>query len=307
MRLKTLFAFLLLTTHFNLLFAQSKKDLTVAIVRADGIIVPYAHYNDSTWQRVTDVYDLAGWDGLATWYFTSPQNETEVLYAGTIVEFDLEGMNPGIGMISTLFPKKVLGNSYPRPKVGAALTDNIPFAQFIPVDDSSEWKSLHSFVSKALSEQEGQFVANNLDLAEEKNGIRSVNGIPVNKDIREKTVLRLSISVTDSSLQGIQLYQFNASRKYDNGCGPYPVLEGWIAKENGEYFFVNEPGEYFSLMWCSENKGKLYFDYYGAFEWEGSILIPTQVIPWEGEEHQLIEYRDRKMTFTISSQMGLNR
>lgn len=276
---------LILTLPVAPVHAQEQEVPAVALIREDGILVPYAAYRDSTWALVerSDVQDIES----STWYFRKDAETTRVLSTGEVVEFGSGSLYRGQGLASSYEPEyEAPSYKYPGPKSGIALSWKFADTRFVSVDTSVH-RSL-------LSEVKDSLAASIKDLTTrypDRHGRAFARA--------DSSSISISLRRTETKIEGIHIYHAAARREYytKEGCGPMAKLRVWVIETEEGMHFENQE---FGNSGCDGKMLPGTISPLTAFEFDERVYIAALIDPWEGVSKALYEVQGDTLEERIS-------
>jgi len=268
---RIIFLFFLFST---VILSQLKKEfLSIAVVRADGILVPVSRFENDTLINVSDNYKI--WWGyerfVDDWYYYSKDNIESNLLSGDLVFFDPDGECSGQGFITNLTIKNFSQHIYPIDIEGFATNKEIKILRKEKINPV-EFDKLDNLIPTKV----------HLD-KDLKSQIRKFQPNQVIPDSVTTTVHNIWIINTSHG----NYYKYESSFSFIDSIFTVNVnLNGWI-KQNGDEFelFPNDPliDKKYNLPY--EDKGAISDFPLGLFEYKNTIFFVNQVQYWEGVEY----------------------
>jgi hypothetical protein len=226
---------------------EAREPFTLGVLRADGILVPFASFDGDDWKRgwpadlggrdlpaTLDAVPRGWWGGAppAAWQVWKPEGkEPEPFKTLSLITFDI-GQFRRLGIRTDRKPVPVDGPPFqvPYPKLGLAVSGNVRLEPIVTVSRlGSAWRDLLAGIGPALARAEEQTIS----------GLR-VNAQwnhPVHKQDRARVAPELEAWYTSElpAREGHVSY-IEAVKKYppqprDEGCGLETVITGWILQK----------------------------------------------------------------------------
>ncbi len=278
--------------NVGLSLAQSEGLTTVAILRTDGIILPFIVKSDTSWRPASEEdYQRIKLRG-PLWYMLRTSGDSLAFNTGTpvIFEDDLGGLGTQTGKGFLVSPFGL------AQKFDSHFLFDAPVAFEKWISSSDSVKADYSmWIHDRVTEEESRILEN------EKLGLHydsvtvvaGVPGIPADETLRDSVEMKIDYLYSMENVPGIdQVIYLRASRRYPYYCGSVVKLEGWLLKKEGEYY----DDTVFSLGDCDGKGLGDYITPVGSFINDGSLYIISFFHGHEWGEYMLFEVRNGKVT-----------
>ena len=268
---RIIFLFFLFST---VILSQSKKEfLSIAVVRADGILVPVARFENDTLINVSNNYKK--WWGyerfVDDWYYYSKDNIESNLLSGDLVFFNPKGSYSGQGFITNLKIKNFRQHIYPIDIEGFATNKEIKLLRKEKINPV-EFEKLYNliptkvYLDKDLKSQIRNFQPNQI--------------IPDSITTKLRNIWLIKASDAN-------YFSYTTSFSFIDSIFTVNVNQnGWIKQNGNKYkLYPEEPiidEEYFGR---AENKAGSFRYPVGLFEYINKIFFVDEVRYWEGVEY----------------------
>ena len=130
---------ILLLVYSVPLAAQTRGALVIAVLRQDGIAVPFAHRDGSSWLRVESATEENARLASDRWYWPTASH-VRVLDGGAAVRLSIGEVSLDYdlwGQITTLAPQNLRQGSGFVPRLGVVFNQPVEAIPFVPVDIAS--------------------------------------------------------------------------------------------------------------------------------------------------------------------------
>lgn len=266
--MKTLLACTLVLVACASAVAQEGRPLYVGLVRGDGIVVPFAAFDD------TGVID---WDPrdlwwIDTWYFFGRDGSTAELRVGATVEIP-EDWYDTWGQMTDLSPRDFEPGAYPVKRVGIALSHP---RELIGFERMEEADGLRERLAESLRP-----VFDRLEAAEAAR-------IPAELDAVGPAEIE-SIDAAALAATGDSIFYVSAERRYSKpdhpSCFGSSLLYTWVLGRGKKLelldprFFVTDC-DYREVRWL---------DPLGVLEVGGRTFVLVEEYGWEQTERYVLE------------------
>jgi hypothetical protein len=289
----------------------------LAILRRDGVMFPFASFNQDNWRVTWPVgissveIPIALDDIPEKWWGTpTPGQWRGHLTNGELIDVELRAPV----RFRTWFCRNRLGlaTSYqsssplppmpiePFPKDGLAVSSNVPVERIESVDPASaEWEALPRTLQMDVDRLEDSTIS----------GVRVNSGWrhPYTKEQRRKQPIRLeSWYRSPSGEPGWTVSYIEAVRAYpprpeDKGCGLETYISGWIHHENG--VFKRPENLRIKLAYC-DRVGAMYMLPMGRIRPRDRWYWIFQMSGWDSEWYDVVEVGREKTRYVIEVLMG---
>ena len=267
-------------------FAQSDPDRFVALLRQDGVLVPFAVSENNTWRNTTKK-DL---DYLEherpVFYLYDDSQYIEVLQLGDNAHPEWSGAG-----FETSYSRSTPHDEsyYPAPNAGMALSWEGEVVSFIGRQRLEGDTLIYDrLIVNTFREEEQAFI----DQGErhEVDGEAYSDGIPIRQSLRDSLQLRYSYAITEQPINGIRLGSYSASRSYFyGGCGVIAQVGGWfIEKDTG----IEVIDSWFSTGDCDGKMLGSSASEYIAFASGGNVFVASELGYYEGQGYQLYQVHE---------------
>jgi hypothetical protein len=309
-------AFLLLLAIAAVLPPQRPPDHeargALAILRRDGVILPFASFNRDDW-RVSWPVALSNLDlpiGLGDipekwWGTPTPAQWRGHLTNGELIDIELRapvtfrtwycrtrlGLSTSYQSSLPLPPTPV----EPFPKDGLAVSSHVPVERIESVDRASaDWAALPLALLPDVDRLEDSTVA----------GVRINSGWrhPFTKEERHRQPIRLeSWYRSPSGEPGWTVSYIEAVRAYplrteDKGCGLETFISGWLHHQNG---VLKRPEDLRMKLTYCDRVGAMYMLPMGRIRPRDRWYWIFQMSGWDSEWYDVVEVRREKIRYVI--------
>jgi hypothetical protein len=271
---------LLISANFSC--TQNNNRFWVSVLRADGILVPFAMYYEGNWsnpwpdpsslrsnQLEMDIKDLSEipkvWFGQnhdisTTWHLYLPNEVIKTLEIIKPVLFEAH-CEANWGLLSN-YPEKIEGRGSPVPKIGIALNAKKDVKRLIAFNESTaEWKKIISFIEPVFNKLEEEALIERIETQPIINGRLKSTGHPISSSERKKIKMSMKLYCNESAVNGKNIYYIEAEKKYKPPFVYLYYYEGDTMHEKA-IPFDEEPCHGISFLngWILKNqKGELSF------------------------------------------------
>ncbi|HEX9660107.1 MAG TPA: hypothetical protein VGA18_07390 [Rhodothermales bacterium] len=242
---------------------RERPILAVATLRHDGILVPWAVFQDGTFVPIREMWRVDH-NAVPNWYLQTEGGNVVLVSTGAMLTFDATCQEYGSGLISSYKPGSYLNwHSCPPPRFGIGLSWDERYIQFAEVEGTER-----ETLVKAMEDM----------LAEKVRSKLAIDASASSVDIDEwgfrgfKTVERID---------GAYLFLINGWEQ-EPFCAS---LEGWIIDRRGSQTFVET--QFFSSD-C-DFKGSASITPTAAFQIDGRTFITAEIGGWESTANQIYE------------------
>jgi hypothetical protein len=304
----------------------AKDDLTiwVAILRADGILIPFSLYENKKWttpwpeakdERKVELKSLNdipnSWLGKKrsipqTWYLLPSKGSVSEIKVSRPIAYSTHCVG-NWGLLTDYPPKHYRYSPYP--KIGMALSSKniaIPMTELRPT--SSEKKELLSFVTGEFIQLEKEAISKR---AQEEGILENrlrYEGHPVFETERNKTEIILgTVYRTYLAKNGQYIYYLEAKREYkkpetfdDRECSGITFFKGFLKKENGNFSFLDRDLVITDCDWKYVNT----VIPFGIVEVDNKNVIVVQKNYYEAESYHVLELGSSNLREIISLHGG---
>jgi hypothetical protein len=268
---RIIFLIFLLST---VILSQSKKEfLSIAVVRADGILVPVSRFENDTLLNVSNNYK--SWWGyerfVDEWYYYSKDNIESNLLSGDLIFFDPDGECSGQGFITNLPIKNFRQHIYPIDIEGFATNKEIKILRK---------EKIHPVEIENLD----QLVPSKVYLEEDlKSQIRRFQPNQIIPD--SITTKLLNIWLIKSS--DANYFRYTTSFSFIDSIFIVDVNQnGWIKQNGNKYeLYPDEPIIVEYYLGRDEYKSGSFGYPVGLFEYKNKIFFVDEDRYWEGVEY----------------------
>lgn len=288
---------------------QNPAGFLVAVLRADGALVPFAQYGNggfyNPWpkpqpcQGCTDEIYPHSLGGLPKpwfvqggrmprrWYFRSPNGALTVLKALKIAE--VENHSQKNWAVRTDFPHEPVKSSHHR-NVGVAITANIRIESMI--ESKPEPDGLTSFIQEVFDAEETEKIER---LAtDDPLGTASLFrfGLPESAAERKRAEKKTKFYRSESPINGEYLYYFQARKEYEiprlANSGHVSLFSGWAsveARQGGQLGLIRSE----IVFTDTDMKGPTTSLPLGILKLSGRTFIFVEEHGWEDESYVVLE------------------
>lgn len=303
---KALFIFFL-TIDTSL--AKDDRPIWVAILRADGILVPFSLYEDNKWTtpwsplHEESEYQLKwlgdtpnSWLGKSRavprkWYLASSKgNESEIMVSKP-VRYSTH-CEQNWGLLSNYAPKHAKYSPYP--KIGVTLNmRNIVTPMIKTSQEAPEKNDLLSFISSEFIKLEREAVSKHAIEEGVSNNRLKYTGHPTSDAERNgMNVTLMNLYRSNSMIRNQLIYYFEVKREYgepstfnDSGCPAISFFKGFLKKEKGKLTFLDKD---LVITDCDWQQATTILPF-GIINVDKKNLIVVQKNYYESEAYQLLE------------------
>lgn len=288
---------------------QNPASFLVAVLRADGALVPFAQYGNggfyNPWPKpqpcrgCTDEIYPHSLGGLPKpwfaeggrmpkrWYFRSPNGALTVLKALKIAE--VENHSQKNWAVRTDFPHAPVESSHHR-NVGVAITANIRIESMI--ESKPEPDGLTSFIQEVFDAEETEKIER---LAtDDPSGTASLFkfGLPESAAERKRAEKKTKFYRSESPINGEYLYYFQARKEYEiprlASSGHVSLFSGWAsveASQGGQLGLIRSE----IVFTDTDMKGSTTSLPLGILKLSGRTFIFVEEHGWEDESYVVLE------------------
>ncbi|MDZ4698945.1 MAG: hypothetical protein SH809_04490 [Rhodothermales bacterium] len=258
----------------------------LALVRADGIILPIARYSKGTWNRLPNDEEWWRYERFPDkWFVRSVlpgfgYSRTEAYVTETVQLGWLPPELPYTGILFGLisdYPGVSMGGfvMHPIPKIGIASDVEL---EIYPM--SREIQVVRGGTDDTLDELAAYFVEQEI----EENMCSSIEPI-------ERAKTALAMDLFSGSLSGVTVYRFVARKRYrattKGRCDENAYMSGWIVKrQTGETHITREQP---TLRSDPDPNQSIYEKPLGIMAHDGKVFVVTETRLYEGEGFGLYE------------------
>ncbi len=271
---------------------QQSADSTVAILRGDGIVEPFATWRGNRWQSTTRK-DLSDLEWRQPHFYLAGADSVETLWIGTPVEFDPDGMNGGSGFISSFSGSDPgFNGSFPKPKAGVVLNWMGDMVRFRELTEKERTSLLNeALIGEIFRAKEDTLVLASRHHQRSSGDVYTQDGVPVDASMRESMVVEvMKAEISDRLLSGKRYIFFSATRTYPGSeCASKAFLQAWVVSldDSDSIFPVS-----FSVADCDGKGGAPWVTPLLVFSSGvgGRIYAAAELSYYEGEGRQLYEF-----------------
>ncbi len=289
---------------------------TLAILRRDGLMLPFASFNRDTWKiawpiRTRDIELPVNLESVPSrwWGFSKPESWRAYLVDGG--KTTIEVVKP---LLSMTFCSSLLwlSTNYqsaqqlppvrvdPFPKDGLVVGGNVEVEPIESVPRTSpEWETLSKVLVDRFNRVEDETLR----------GVRGNTGWqhPLNRDARQRHSIRLeSWYRSPSGEPGWTVSYVEAVRSYppqpqDKGCGLETLVSGWVHHQNGE---LRKSSDLRGKITYCDRVGATYMMPLGRLQPREKIYWVFQMSGWESEWYDVAEVGREKARHVVEVLAG---
>jgi hypothetical protein len=288
--------------------AQAPEPTVVAVMRSDGIVLPFARFDGRAWtafpgdgaesaSRFPQTYELP-----STWRVHPVDGApARRVGAGSSVAFNTEGENwyQTWGQITDYTPRRLPSEDEPRAgRIGVALSGtamNASVTTFVRRGPrSAEWNGIRRVVTHAFGRAEHDSLIQPSVVANAA-GWPRIRAVPDSAERAARPVALRSMFAARPRVGGGRLYYVDAYKVYpaerpDGGCPPAVYYQGWFrqAELDGAPTLM---GEVLTLGFGCDSPGAEPSTVvpFGAFTIGGRSFVVLERMYYEGGERDLLE------------------
>lgn len=288
---------------------QNSASFLVAVLRADGTLVPFAQYGNggfyNPWPKpqpcrgctdevqphslgeLPQPWFVQGGRMPKRWYFRSPNGALTVVKALKIVE--VENHSQKNWAAQTDFPHEPVESSHHR-NVGIAVTANLR------IESMSESKpapdGLTSFIKDVFDDEETE----KIERLAKDDPLGSASlfrfGLPESATKRKRAAKITKFYRSESPINGEYLYYFQARKVYEiprlASSGPVSIFSGWASvetKQGGQLGLIRSE----IVFTDTDMKGPTISLPLGILKLSGRTFIFVEEHGWESESYIVLE------------------
>jgi hypothetical protein len=249
---------------------QRSEPLLVGLLRADGIVVPFACYVADSWQAVESIPRSIS--RVDRWYVTLPDSSSRWVRGGSLVQFtDGDSWRENWGQVTDFAPREIEPFSYPVARLGVALSQEreLVSMKLLSTDDPQRARLLRLIRGDFdRSDTTTRRFSHSEDLSASQQ---------VALPIRLATAARSARAVA-----GVRPVLVRVERAYP-GC-EIAALEGIVVEQEGKLSLLGPRFERYS---CSEYGKTLTFPY-ALMPLDESAYLITEESSWEYSEKVIL-------------------
>jgi hypothetical protein len=287
----------------------SPASFLVAVLRADGVLVPFAQYGNggfyNPWPKpqpcrgcTDEIYPhslgelpqpwfVQGGSMPKKWYFRSPNGALTVLKTLKIAE--VENHSQKNWAVRTDFPHERVELPHHR-NIGIAITANIRIESMS--ESKPELEGLTSFIKEAFDAEETMKIERLAN--SDPSGTASLFkfGLSESAAVRKKAEMITKFYRSESPINGEYLYYFQATKKYEiprlASSGHVSLFSGWAsvaAREEGQLGVILSE----IVFTDTDMKGPTTSLPLGVLKVSGRTFIFVEEHGWENESYVILE------------------
>ncbi|MCP9496453.1 MAG: hypothetical protein MSG64_18580 [Pyrinomonadaceae bacterium MAG19_C2-C3] len=296
----------------------------IGVVRADGMIIPFAEYArgawSNPWTEAKPDYQVGSEVvpkslGMAKawferkgktprqWYFRAAGDEAVLLTASKIAK--VENHSQDNWALESDLPKQANESGHHR-NLGIALSGKEKFDTFIEIKADSKEAENFADQLKPLYES-----AERLEIARSDRGY--THGVEIVTDAeRAKVKLEIqSLYRSRIAFDGRELYSFGVKKSYarppassDAGCADVAEFQGWAFRgRDGELSLLD--GELaFNLTDCDGKTAGRSVTPFGTIRLDNQTFLIVEEHGWEDESYTILELKDSAILRTLETHGG---
>ncbi len=292
---------------------SNTDNLVVGLFRSDGVIVPFARYQNKKWvnswpnqdgfikKGEGSVGDLnEPWfenfiDIKNNWYFWGLNSDFKILNSKKLLQV-MSHCEEVWGLQTDFVP--MTNKIYAERQTGLALNIKQNVRSFVKQVDSTETNQIHSSIYPIFTEAENKA----------RSGVTSRGQIPTSKVEREKVEMRFNKLYRAEIDNGDYLYYFEAVKEYkkssgsnEYSCNDISFLKGWLrGKPNGKHKLLDYSFSFTDCDWQRVDTNKPY----GILRIDERLFIILGKFSYESENYLILELEDLRLKKILETYGG---
>lgn len=281
--------------------AGTQDTLIAGVLRADGIVIPYAAYAAGEWRRIDDddAVPRSIVNRTKAWHYVGSDGTTHQLEPGSVVRFtDSDDWYEHWGQVTDFCPRSP-PEGYPVGRLGVVLDEDRGIRPMASLEDAP------APVVALIEERFGE-----LETAQVRSLVRDSLldllpvGTPIEEEERRGAIEVEAMFAADLDTLGGRLIYFEAVRRYPSVPHPDPRyvpytpftrLNGWMVERGEDTVLV---GHDLFLTCCA---GMEVFDYlpFAILPLGERTFVLAELQGWEGVSRTVFELRDSELVTVL--------
>jgi hypothetical protein len=284
---------------------RSPERFIVAIVRQDGIVVPFASYSHGKWSnpwpnpdqdldlkvssldKVPEAWLDASPRISRTWFEHSASISAQPLTVVKVVQFEAHCQRQwGLFPAKAVQPTPSYHCGFPNPAIAIDTPLEVEsMVRLTPKD--IEARRLLATLQPFINQMESAQVETAAREQSVREGRLRYSGHPLDVAERRKIPVTLTkVYRTQTEIQGSWTYYVEAEKRYPNGCPALTLWGGWVMKDSSGR--LTPVGDGVAVTDC-DAKGVNFSEPMGALLVQGQNFIVMQSHGWEDETYSILK------------------
>jgi hypothetical protein len=289
---------------------------TVAVVRQDGMVVPFALYRHGKWSNPWPAPDQhldlkvstldtvpEAWLGASrriarNWFLHSASISAQPLTVSKVVQFEAHCQKQW-GLFSTNAARSNGRHqcSFPNPAIAIDKPLKVESMVHLPPNDieAQEFLVILKVFVNRLESAQVETVAREHGVTERR---LPYSGHPLEVAERRKVPVTLTkIYRTQTEMQGNWTYYVEAEKRYPNGCPALTLWGGWVLKDS--FGKLTPVGQGVALTDC-DAKGMYFGEPMGVLVVQDQSFIVVQSHGWDDETYSILKVSERQVDLMLT-------